>query len=226
MNSYIVYKATAPSNSCYIGITYRGLDKRKWEHYNKANKGETKTPLAKAIQKYGKSIVWEVLDLGLSKQEAKDKEILYISELKAQGIKLYNVTLGGDIPWNSGKTGFKWSEESIAKRTESRKNYKHSEETKQKMSKSSKGCVYSKEVILKGIRSRNTKPVEVFTLDGIFVGIWENKSECCRELGLLVNKMAECLNGTTLSHRGYKFKLQGLDFARTTDKRYKVINNT
>ena len=94
------------------------------------------------------------------------------------------------------------------------------------MSKSSKGCIYSKEVILKGIRSKNAKPVEVFTLDGGFVGVWENKAECCRDLGLLRNKIAECLRGATLTHRGYKFKLQGKDFARTIDKRYKVINNT
>jgi group I intron endonuclease len=226
MNSYIVYKATAPSNSCYIGITYRGLDKRKWEHYNRANKGETKTPFAKAIQKYGDAIKWEVLHYNLSKQEAKDKEIFHIAELKNQGVRLYNITLGGDIPWNSGKTGYKWSSESIAKRTESRKNYKHSEETKRRMSNSAKGRTFSEQSISKSNESKGSKSVEVFTVLGDYVGIWNNKSKCARELGLLLGSIIKCLNGTTLSHRGYKFKLQGLDFARTTDKRYKVINNT
>lgn len=207
MNNYIVYKATAPSGSCYIGITYRSLNKRKWEHYNRATKGTTKTPIAKAIQKYGESIRWEVLISGLSKQEAKAKEIFYISELKKLGIKLYNVTLGGDIPWNSGKTGFKWSKESILKRTQSRTGYKHSEQTKNKMSKARKGYKPSNSEINKRIRAMGNCEFQVFSKDGACLGTWLNKSQCARELNLLASKIALCLAGKRKTHKGYTFKV-------------------
>lgn len=46
-DSMIVYKATAPNNKCYIGITSKSLEERKKEHKQKLSK-------AKIGKKFGK----------------------------------------------------------------------------------------------------------------------------------------------------------------------------
>jgi group I intron endonuclease len=221
MKKYLVYKAISPSKKVYIGITCRKFSVRKNEHIYDATVRNKKRPFCCAIRKYGKQIEWSILESNVSEEQAKQFEMSYIKEFK-KVTKVYNVTAGGDTSWNAGLTGFKRSIESIIKQQAARKGYSHSQETRNKISTSNTGKVYTKETIEKSIKSKNSEPVLVYKLDGSFVGEWLNKAECSRDLGLLHNKIHDCINGVVSQHRGYKFKLKSQShFSKTKDNRFK-----
>lgn len=99
--AWLVYKATAPSGKVYIGLTSRGLDWRKEQHYRHAAspKSRTKhTHMGRALLKYGKRIQWEVLKDQISSLEAAWKwEQHFIAFYKANDPSYgYNATKGGE----------------------------------------------------------------------------------------------------------------------------------
>lgn len=93
--SYKVYKHTTPSNKVYIGITSRPVEDR-WKngHGYKNN-----CYFSRAIKKYGwENIRHEILDTGLSKEDAETKERQYIAEYRSNDFQYgYNLTDGGEI---------------------------------------------------------------------------------------------------------------------------------
>lgn len=219
MRKYTVYSIDFPNGYKYYGITGRKFSVRKAEHC--CPHKEKKNHFHNSIRFYKKDLIWTILHEGLSEIEAKDKEIEYIASYDKKDM-LFNSTPGGNLPWNTGLTGFKPSPESVKKQVESRKGYKHSEETKNKISVSNMGKVVTKDVVLKSIKSKGAIPLEVYNLKGEYIGTWDNKSECSRTLGLLNNKIHDCLNGVYYSHRGYRFKLNGMEFPLFVDGRTTV----
>lgn len=101
MDTYIVYKAEFTNGKSYIGITSKSLECRKEQHLQKASKNKGFT-LHRAIRKYGSgSISWTILEQGLSKKEAEDKERYWIFNLNTTNIEFgYNVLPGGNIAQN------------------------------------------------------------------------------------------------------------------------------
>ena len=95
---YLIYKATSPSGKSYIGLTSQQLQGRAHQHYTHA-KSSDRFPFYKALRKYGKQIVWEVLESGLSSLEvAGDRERHFISQYQSNVAgKGYNCTEGGDV---------------------------------------------------------------------------------------------------------------------------------
>jgi hypothetical protein len=90
------------------------------------------------IAKYGKENIIVRTMLCRSESHALDLEIKLIAALRAGGVKLVNVTNGGD-----GMSGHKHSEETRAKLSEAARN--RSEETRAKISKANTGRKHTEE---------------------------------------------------------------------------------
>lgn len=94
---YCVYKATFPNGKVYIGLT-ENFDIRLKEHKRGSRRKAVKDyPLYIAIEKYRwENITWEIIELNLSLEEAKEKEIFYINKYNSYKKGGYNMTKGGD----------------------------------------------------------------------------------------------------------------------------------
>nr|DAG19840.1 MAG TPA: intron associated endonuclease [Caudoviricetes sp.] len=93
--NYTVYKHTTPSGKVYIGITERKPEKR----WNNGNGYKNNKHFYSAILKYDwKNIKHEIVENGLTKQQACDKEIELIAKYDATNpCKGYNHSTGGEI---------------------------------------------------------------------------------------------------------------------------------
>ena len=147
--NYCVYKHISPSGKVYIGITSQSANKR-WQN----GKGYKRNPhFWYAIQKYGwENFNHEVLESGLSRESACEKEKKYIKELHATDSRFgYNMTFGGDC-------GVKFTDEVKSCISQKLIEYysndfarehsslahmgkKHSEETRKKMSETHKATM-------------------------------------------------------------------------------------
>lgn len=98
-HKYCVYKHTTPNNKVYIGIT-RQKPKRRWGN---GKNYASNIYFTNAINKYGwENIKHDILYMGLTKEEAEQKEIemiaFYKSDERNHG---YNIDKGGNA---TGKT--------------------------------------------------------------------------------------------------------------------------
>lgn len=91
---YIVYKHTTPNNKVYIGITCQ-KPSRRW---GKGSGYLNNKYFSRAIKKYGwDNIKHEILFSGLTKKQAEEKEIEYISKYKSNDKAFgYNIENGGN----------------------------------------------------------------------------------------------------------------------------------
>ena len=94
--TFIVYKHTAPNGKVYIGITSQEKPTRRWQH---GAGYRTQTRFARAIAKYGwDNILHEVLFVGLTQEEAEQKEIDLIAAYKSTDPRFgYNQENGGNV---------------------------------------------------------------------------------------------------------------------------------
>ena len=94
MDNYSVYKHTTPSGKVYIGITSKPVEER-WLNGRGYRRNEH---FWNAIKKYGwENIEHEILEEGLTREEAGRAEQRYISEYQsADQSKGYNLTTGGE----------------------------------------------------------------------------------------------------------------------------------
>ena len=140
--SWTVYRHITPSGKSYIGITSKKPEER-WQNGRGYKEGSA---FRSAIDKYGwNDIQHNIVSSDLTEKEAKWLENYLICYYRTfvcfKDCKGYNMTLGGD-----GSTGYKHSEETKLKQSESNKgeknhNYgKHlTDETKLKISEANKG---------------------------------------------------------------------------------------
>lgn len=197
MKTYIVYKHQSRiTGKVYIGITCQNPIKR----WGAGNNYRGCLHFYAAILKYG----WDSFDHiilydSLSKDEAITIEKTLIVHYKSLGIS-YNITEGGEgVIKDCGV-----SEETRIKMSEAQKGRKHSEDTKRRISENRKGIKYSEETIRKmssshkgkhlseTAKSKISKPVIQFDLNGNIIAIWKSISEACRTLDLKV--IAKFLN--------------------------------
>lgn len=144
----IIYKITNTLTGLpYIGYTKKTLEERWKSHYGQALKETKNRKFYNAIRKYGIDC-WtlEIIETVETPDEAKDKEIFYISHFNSYH-NGYNSTLGGDgnnkiimsKESNEARSkklkGIKKSPETIEKF----KNRTHPESVKQKISEKHKG---------------------------------------------------------------------------------------
>lgn len=79
MRTYLIYKYTSPSKKSYIGQTYNESGRKK-AHARKEWVFEDTTHFANAIRKHGfEKMQYEVLERGLSKEQADEREVYWIS---------------------------------------------------------------------------------------------------------------------------------------------------
>jgi ribosomal protein S27AE len=130
MNSY-VYTLVDPRNNLpfYVG---KGVGRRcffhSWEARNTKNISR-KLNKIRQLHKHGVEAVIRKVEENVTDEQAKDLECLLIEEMRDIGIKLTNMTDGGD-----GTAGYKQSLETIA-----RTRHDWTDEQKQKISESLKG---------------------------------------------------------------------------------------
>lgn len=152
-----LYRITSPSGKSYIGITLLTAEERFKKHCSGAKSGLKKL-LSKAINKYGESNM-KVETLAI----ANDWDYLCLIEKKAIEVYNtykhgYNCTKGGE-----GAYGLKFSDEVIAKMSETRKGRANTEEQKNKISLALKGRKKSlshAQNIAKGKKNANFKHSE------------------------------------------------------------------
>lgn len=82
----------------------------------------------------------------------------------------------------------------LEKISEKRKGFKFTEESVQKMSNSHRGKKLSLEVINK-IREKNSKAVLQYSLDGTFIKEWKSVIQVSKELNISNGHISECCNG-------------------------------
>lgn len=94
-DSWCLYVHTSPSGKKYVGIT--NDTKNRWRSGGIGYKGQP--AIWNAIQKYGwDNFKHEIIEVGLTMDEAKEKEIALIKELKSSNHRYgYNISKGGDM---------------------------------------------------------------------------------------------------------------------------------
>ena len=146
-SEYVVYLHTFPNGKCYVGITCQDVS-RRWRD----GKGYEGQPVFDAILKYGwDNIKHEILMTHLTKEEAEDAEIFYISKFNSLShANGYNIEAGGMCCSRlSDETKAKISASKMGKHAgEKHWHYgQHwSDEVKQKISKAHRGKKQSEEL--------------------------------------------------------------------------------
>ena len=93
---YIIYKVTnIINNKCYIGLTSRDFETRRYEHIYESN-SDSVFKFHQALRKYSTdNFTWEILENGLeSIKIANEREIYYIQHFNSYS-NGYNMTKGG-----------------------------------------------------------------------------------------------------------------------------------
>lgn len=150
---YTVYKHTTPSGKVYIGITKQKPEQR-WDNGNGYKKNEH---FYRAILKYGwENIEHEIVENGLTKQQACDLEIELIAKYDATDPRNgYNNSTGGEC----GSLGVHPSAETRLKISESLNRAYLNPELRQKLSEAKKGKRPSDECIMKSVEAHRGKPL-------------------------------------------------------------------
>lgn len=91
----IIYKVISPSNKVYIGMSSQPFELRKKQHFYDAANINCKRRFMRAIRKYGQSLIWEIIESNLTKDEAIFLECYYINFYDSYK-NGYNGTIGGD----------------------------------------------------------------------------------------------------------------------------------
>ena len=214
LNNWYIYKHIRldMNEIFYIGIGNKKDFARAYE-FRKDKRNEIWWKIFNKSQ-----IIVEIIDSGLTKEEAAMKEqelIKCYGRIDLNEGSLCNLTDGGDGIWNCKRSdetkkllslqkigdknpqfGRKQSLELIEKRFSKIRGVKKSEEAKKNQS-------------LGSIKSGQAKEVEVYKFeDGEFVGKFYAISEACRQLGIfhLSSKAISVANGKRRQTGGYVFK--------------------
>jgi len=212
MSEYLIYKFTSPSGKSYIGQT-KNLKRRIIEHKSK----QGCIAFYNSIKKYGiENFNEEILESGLTLEEANDREEYWICKENTIFPFGYNLHTGGNNHKCSEETKQKMreakqniSKETIKKMSISATGRKHSAETIKKMRNINSGKnngmfnkKHSEETKQKIREARNKKYIVTFP-DGhevIVIGL----TAFCRENNLDQGAMANVTNGTNKHHKYFK----------------------
>lgn len=95
MDTYTIYKATAPNGKVYIGLTKHPLEVRRKQHEWAIRR--EKRHFYNALRKYGAAMQWEVLETGSGREWAVGREQHHIARYNSLDPNHgYNLTKGGD----------------------------------------------------------------------------------------------------------------------------------
>jgi group I intron endonuclease len=199
----IIYKVTNTTNGkVYIGKTSQTVEKRQWEHCNRAKLGWEQV-LYRAIRKYGEeAFTWEVIDSSDNENEIDEKETYWIkhhnSYIGNPNHNGYNMTTGGE-----GTSGYKFTEEQRKARSEQYSGEgnpmygrKFTEETIQKL-KSRSQC------------GANAIPVLQLDMDGNVIARYDNVTLASESVNGDTSTIVKVCKGKRKQHKGYLWKYDG-----------------
>lgn len=184
---YIVYCHLAPNGKRYIGMTGMRLCKRfsPFLYYGEEFKED--------IKKYGwENIEHIILECGLTKEQASEKEIYYIKYFNTLDSKYgYNKATGGI----HGGTPHTVSEETKKKISDAHKGMKRSVEARKRMS-------------IAHIGKDNHQSRKVYKTDknGQFIEEYSSIKEAAKKNGCNYKSLAACLAGKRKSYVGCYWK--------------------
>jgi group I intron endonuclease len=205
MSYGIIYIAKNLTNGkVYVGKTTQTIEKRKWEHNNRAKLGWEQL-IYKAIRKYGSnSFQWSVIEHCDNEESINNREEFwikhynsYIGEPNSNG---YNMTTGGE-----GTSGHKLSEETKRKMSES----KTGERNPMYGKKVSEETI--KKTVKYGSDNGMSKAVIQLTMDGLFVAEHETVVEASNSVDGDKSTIVKCCKGTRKSHKGYRWSYKDGD---------------
>lgn len=204
MRIYVVYTLTVEGSYLpfYVGKTYEGSARYNSHTFDARSGGRSiKAKIMRKAEKQGKSIQRQVVFTTFSETIALDKEreliAFYGRRNNHTGI-LANLTDGGE-----GVSGMKHSPETcaaISKRNKGMQTWlgrRHSEESRRKVS-----------LTKTGVRNVSSfKPVEVYLLDGTYVGKYASILDAANTLNLNKNGISNHLCGRSKTvKRKYIFR--------------------
>lgn len=198
-NNWTVYVHVNKINGKrYVGITSRPPEVR-WRD----GTGYISNPrFYSAIKKYG----WDgfehiILKSGLSEEDAKGAERLFIKEWHTQDLDCgYNLTSGGE-----GTRDCHPSEETRRKLSEARRRENLSDETLRRRSAGLKGRVFSDEHKRK-IGESNSKPVEMYDTNGVLIKTFPSAHCAEVELSISHSHISQCCHNNRRTAGGYAWQ--------------------
>jgi group I intron endonuclease len=140
--TYSIYSLNEPNSEIvrYVGFSYN--PNKRYEEHLRENHICYKRNWVKSLKNENQLPLLYIIEDGLTKDEALQKEIHYIKLFKSAGARLTNSTIGGEAPMANKKH----TEETKAKMSEDRKGEKNafygkkmSKELKEKLSLCHKG---------------------------------------------------------------------------------------
>ena len=170
---YKVYEYVFPNEMIYIGMTKLSLSQRRDCGYQHNLKLKTAIKQAGWI-----NIKKIILEDGLSKEEACQKEIEWIAKLKADNPSIgFNISKGGTATYAG---------------------LKHTQDFKQHLSSLLKGRVISETTLqrMKEARKKQSKPVKMLALDGKEIKQFKSLGDAATAInGYKSNISRACENG-------------------------------
>jgi group I intron endonuclease len=147
--NYTIYKVTnTTNNKCYIGLTSRDFETRRYEHIYES-KGDSVFKFHQALRKYSyDNFTWEILESGLeSIKIANEREMFYIKKFNSYS-NGYNMTKGG-----GGRDNYFFSSLARERMRQAKLGTIRTQESKEKQSKKLSGVKKSEEHRLNVIKS-------------------------------------------------------------------------
>lgn len=197
----VVYGIKFPNDKMYIGITTKPVCKRIMQHLHNAFIYNHKTKLAAALRKYvedNDNVIFSTLQKCNSLPELLEAEKFWI-EAYDSFENGYNSTLGGE-----GTFGYKRTPEQIQNCIKAAKQ-RSTPEHKKKISEIKKSF-YSEEYRRNNPR-KGAITFEVFSPDGISLGIWKNMTIAAKDLNLETKGIWKAVRGYRKQYKGYTFKI-------------------
>ena len=223
-NDYCIYKmysTNVSDNSIYIGVT-KNYKERAYKHsITRKNKEYFNKPLYiwlnEIIDVQKINVIFEVIEKQLKREEAFEKEIIYIENFKKLNYNILNISEGGkgnkgNIPWNKGKKGI-YTDDHIKKLSESHKghiggmkNKNHSNKTKNLIS------LRNKERKERGWLNPQNKKVYKYNSDNQFLIEYESLQEAGKIENVSPTSVGEWCRKTRKPKNGFIYSYIKLEY--------------
>lgn len=197
---FYIYLVESPSGKVYIGKT-NNFRVRKNSHLRSAK--NPRTPMARAVSKYGSQLVWKVLETVKTNEEALLREQLWVRRYNSNCPKHgYNLTAGGE-----GLTGYRLTEETKEKIRQKAIGRRMSVEVRERRAKSLRGTRNHKLLAgaARAAKSRR-RAVRATNISTGAVQDFESKAAAAEFLGVWRQNINHVLRGKVAHAGGWKFE--------------------
>lgn len=221
---YCVYKHTCPKGKVYIGITKNDPLKR-WQN---GTGYRTNSYFTRAIKKYGwENFEHEIIHVGLTEKEAKEKEIELIAEFKSNLRQYgYNLSSGGE-----SRRGTKLTDEHKEKIRKGNLGKTVSKETKEKLTQlllkrwsdpeyvnhmreinsGKNNNMYGRKMTDEDKIKRGAKQVVQYSLNGEKVNEYISIHQASDKTHISRDSITKCCNGKFRHAGGYVWRFKEIE---------------